>query len=304
MKVDVKYNPYFLTTEIRVNGNKPKENSDLNYSEGMRLQEWIDSFLPTLKAEYRDSDYSFVYHGTTLDYQDFCFGVDGYEVVQVKIADVEEVVRDLYELFKDIHRGPIVELQNLDLKKAFDKFDNAEFEVNVVGMSSPGKSTLINALMGQQLMPVANEATTATIVKIIDTDQKNFSAVAYDANGNVVKEIKEVKLNDMKTLNCDAKVSTVEIYGKIPFVQSTGMKLVLVDTPGPNNSRDANHQKMTYQMLENSDKFLVLYVMNALQLGINDESAFLNFICDNMKQGGKQSRDRFIFAVNKMDCFS
>jgi gas vesicle protein len=43
--------------------------------------------------------------------------------------------------------------------------------------------------------------------------------------------------------------------------------------------------------------------MNGRQLGINDEKIFLDFICSNMKKGGKKSRDRYIFAVNQLDAF-
>ena len=150
-------------------------------------------------------------------------------------------------------------------------------------------------------MPAANEATTATIVKIIDTDQNNFSAVAFDKSGQVVKRLDNVTLEDMQALNADTKVSTVEIKGKIPCVSSVGMKLVLVDTPGPNNSRDKRHEEMTYKMIADSDNSLVLYVMNGEQLGINDEKIFLDYVCQSMKEGGKKGRERFIFAVNKMD---
>ena len=66
----------------------------------------------------------------------------------------------------------------------------------------------------------------------------------------------------MKALNSDPNVSIVELQGNIPFVRNSGMRLVLMDTPGPNNSRDKRHEQMTYEMLENSDKSLVLYVMN------------------------------------------
>lgn len=72
------------------------------------------------------------------------------------------------------------------------------------------------------------------------------------------------------------------------------MKLVLVDTPGPNNSRDPHHQQMTYRMLENSDKSLVLFVMNGTQLNVNDEKNFMDYVCDCMAKGGKQSRERYI----------
>ena len=152
-------------------------------------------------------------------------------------------------------------------------------------------------------MPAANEATTATIVKIVDTDSDHFTAVAFDKSGNKVAEVEKVTLEQMKKLNKDERVSTVELLGKIPFVKTTGMKLVLVDTPGPNNSRDKRHEEMTYGMIANSDKSLVLYVMNGTQLGINDEKEFLDYICQQMAKGGKQSRERFIFAVNKMDSY-
>lgn len=82
------------------------------------------------------------------------------------------------------------------------------------------------------------------------------------------------------------------------------MKLVLVDTPGPNNSRDPHHQQMTYRMLENSDKSLVLFVMNGTQLNVNDEKNLMDYVCDCMTKGGKQSRERYIFAINKMDSFN
>lgn len=81
------------------------------------------------------------------------------------------------------------------------------------------------------------------------------------------------------------------------------MRLVLVDTPGPNNSRDENHRKLTYRMLAESEKSLVLFVMNATQLNIDNEKELMDYVCKCMQESGKQSRDRFIFAVNKLDTF-
>lgn len=57
-------------------------------------------------------------------------------------------------------------------------------------------------------------------------------------------------------------------------------------------------------MLENSDKSLVLFVMNGTQLNVNDEKNFMDYVCDCMAKGGKQSRERYIFAINKMDSFN
>ena len=307
--IKIKYNPYLVETEILVDGAKPKQNSSLNVN-GKRLQEWIEKLPDIIIDEYRDRNASVEFTGTAADYEDVqtvlsSCNEDKFraELIFHKKADISDVEKEIDSIFNDIQKGPIPELKDVSIVEAFNKAKDSKFEINVVATMSSGKSTLINALLGKQMMPAANEATTATIVKIIDTEQDNFSAVAFDKSGNIVKKIDDVTLKDMKELNDDIKVSTVELRGKIPFVSSVGMKLVLVDTPGPNNSRDKSHEAMTYQMISDSDKSLVLYVMNGQQLGINDEKIFLDYVCQSMKEGGKQARERFIFAVNKMDAF-
>ncbi len=306
--VSIKYNPYLVSTEILVDGRPPKTNSALN-AEKKRLQEWVDQLPQILLDEYKDGNLKIEFVGTVSDYEDIVSAFEPYkdkiavEFSFKKTADISDVEKRVDKIFKEIQNGPVPELKDESIVQAFKKAKNALFEVNVVATMSSGKSTLINALLGKQLMPAANEATTATIVKIVNTDQDNFSAIAYDKSGQIVQKIENVELEDMKNLNNDKKVSIVELRGKIPFVSTVGMKLVLVDTPGPNNSRDKNHEEMTYRMISDSDKSLVLYVMNAQQLGINDEKIFLDYVCDSMKKGGKQGRERFIFAVNKMDAF-
>lgn len=308
-EVKIKYNPYKVETEITVDGQKPKANSALNIGK-KRLQEWVEKLPQILLDEYRDRNVTIDFTGTVSDYEDlessFCVCNDKISSTCNfhKTADITDVERTIDEIFKEIKNGPIAELKDKKIIHAFEKAKDSKFEINVVATMSSGKSTLINALLGKQLMPAANEATTATIVKIIDTDQDNFSAIAYDKSGQAVKKLENVTLEDMQDLNNDDKVSTVEIKGKIPCVSSVGMKLVLVDTPGPNNSRDKSHEEMTYKMIADSDKSLVLYVMNGQQLGINDEKIFLDYVCQSMKDGGKKARERFIFAVNKMDAFS
>lgn len=308
-KVSIKYNPYLVETTITVDGAQPKANSSLNVGK-KRLQEWVEQLPQIILKEYRDSNVSVEFTGTQSDYDDVLAAFESYKN-QVsascnfhKTADITDVERTIDNIFQEIQKGPIPELRDKKITTAFTKAKDSKFEINVVATMSSGKSTLINALLQQELMPAANEATTATIVKIIDTDQDNISAIAYDKSGHVVKKIDNVTLEQMKQLNNDIKVSAIDINAKIPFVQSVGMKLVLVDTPGPNNSRDKHHEEMTYKMIADSDKSLVLYVMNGQQLGINDEKVFLDYVCEKMKEGGKQARERFIFAVNKMDAFS
>lgn len=308
-KVQIKYNPFQVSTEIKVDGKVPKSNSALNVAH-FRLQEWVDQLPQRLIDEYRDRNFEIEFIGSENDFNDIVASIEAYgnEInAKCKLSatpSIDQIEAEIDKIFEEIKaKEDVPELRSPEIIHAFEKAKNSQFEINVVATMSSGKSTLINALLGKQLMPAANEATTATIVKIVDTDSPNYSAIGYDTSGNIVQRIDNVTLDKMKTLNKDERISTVEIQGKVPFVKSAGMKLVLVDTPGPNNSRDKRHEEMTYSMIANSDKSLVLYVMNGTQLGINDEKAFLDYICQQMANGGKQSRERFIFAVNKMDSY-
>lgn len=308
-KVRIKYNPYLIETEITVDSKKPKANSSLNVGRRL-LQEWVEQLPEVIVREYMDKNVSVDFTGTTSDFEDVqdAFeaqkGKVSYTLHHTQTADIGDVEDTIDHIFKDLQAGPLPELRDRKIVSAFEKAKQMRFEINVVATMSSGKSTLINALLGKQLMPAANEATTATIVKICDKDQKDFSAVAYDDHGKEMARLPKVTLADMQRLNEDPKVFTVVLSGKIPFVSTAGMELVLIDTPGPNNARNAKHKEMTYKMIADSDKSMVLYVMNGQQLGINDEKYLLDYVCQKMSEGGKKSRERFIFAVNKMDNFN
>ncbi len=311
-KISIKYNPYLITTQILIDGKEQRSNSSLQF-EKQRLQEWADKLPDLLVTECKDKNFQIEFTGTSTDFEDLklafalrkeSIDCDFTHQPTLEIAEVEAKVDQIFKTIQDIN-SPAEELRDPAIMAAFTKAKNQEFEVNVIATMSSGKSTLINALLGKQLMPARNEATTATVVKIIDTDQPEYSLKAYDSEGNHLAEfdLGNATPEQIDTLNDDPNVSVMEIRGRIPFVPTVGMQLVLVDTPGPNNARNINHQKLTYEMLENSDKSLVLYVLNGEALGINDNENLLDYVCKCMKEGGKQSRDRYLFAVNKMDVF-
>lgn len=310
-KLQIKYNPYHIQSEILIDGKAPKDNSKLHFGK-LRIQEWAEVLPEILVKECSDRDFNIHFVGTLTDFNDLKEAFNSKsDIVSVSkwsrdetIPDVSSVEHEVDNIFLEIQKGPVKSLRDADIVEAFKKAKNQEFEINVVATMSSGKSTLINALLGKKLMPVAITATTATIVRIIDTDQDNFGAIAYDANGAILYREDNIEYAQMKMWNADKSISAIDIYGRIPCVDSVGMKLILVDTPGPNNSRDKDHERMTYKMLDDSDKSLVLFVMNGGQLMINDEATFLAYVCDCMKQGDKQSRERYIFAVNRMDDFN
>lgn len=308
--VKIKYNPFTKTTEVLVDGKEPKSNSSLNFGE-KRLQEWAGELPGILVNEHKDRNFSIEFTGTLADFEDLKAGLSapnvGIKIEKYKhncTPSVSDTEAEVDKIFEEIKSGPVPQLKDQSIIQAFEKAKNLRFEINVVATMSSGKSTLINALLDKKLMPVAAEATTATIVNIIDTDIDNYKGVAYDVDNNIVDKDDNLTYAKMKVWNSNEKISSIDIEGPIPCVNSVGMKLVLIDTPGPNNSADERHKTMTYEMLEDSDKSLVLFVMRADSLAVDDEKVFLDYVCESMKKGGKQSRDRYIFAINKMDVFN
>ena len=308
--VCIKYNPFTKTTEVLVDGKKPKENSSLNFGE-KRLQEYAGELPTILESEYQDKNFAVEFTGTLADFDDLKSGLSapnvGIEIKEFKhncTPSVSETEDEVDKIFTEIKNGPVPQLRDESIILAFEKAKNLRFEINVVATMSSGKSTLINALLDKKLMPVAAEATTATIVNITDTDIDGYKGVAYDCDNKIVAKEDDLTYSIMKEWNENDQISSIDIEGRIPCVNSVGMKLVLVDTPGPNNSADERHKAMTYEMLADSDKSLVLFVMRADSLAVDDEKVFLDYVCDSMRKGGKQSRDRYIFAINKMDVFN
>ena len=57
----------------------------------------------------------------------------------------------------------------------------------------------------------------------------------------------------MREWNNDENISEIEIYGIIPFANT--LNLTLIDTPGPNNSRNIEHRKMLEINLKNVNKY-------------------------------------------------
>lgn len=308
--VKIKYNPFTKTTEIFVDGKKPKANSSLNFGE-KRIQEWAGEIPTILVNEYNDRNFAIDYTGTLADFEDLKAGfsspqanvsVESYK--HNRTADVSETEAEVDKIFEEIKKGPVSQLRDESIIKAFEKAKNLQFEINVVATMSSGKSTLINALLDHKLMPVAAEATTATIVKIIDTDIDGYRGRAYGIDNKIIAKEDNLTYEKMKEWNDDQKISSIDIEGRIPCVNSVGMRLVLVDTPGPNNAADEEHKRLTYNMLNDSDKSLVLFVLRADALDVDDEKEFLDYVCECMQKGGKQSRDRYIFAINKIDVFN
>ena len=172
------------------------------------------------------------------------------------------------------------------------------FPMLVIATMSSGKSTLINALLGQQILPSKNEACTAKTYSILDDDLSEKPRLYItDMDGNTT--MKEENLaEELFRANNDDRVSDIFIQWQVKGVLNTDKALLIVDTPGPNNSQDLTHGKIMEDVLDKVNGGLILYVMNATQMGINDDKSLLMRLCRYLKT---HKKSRVIFVMNKVD---
>ena len=317
-QVTISYNPYSVTTEIKVDGQVPQAGTDfVQMTKGTRLLDYIDRFLTTIFSKYRNNDVAFEFHGTKQDADDLRDAINrfnktgiGHDFYLDKVFTSEigeNPLEELKKLCEEGKKGPFAEIFNSEkMQSAFKRAISPEFEVNVIATMSSGKSTLINSLLGKDIMPSKQEACTATIASIEDCDDMpTFMAVRYNADGKLLSAKPEEVSRKLLTLwNDDDATSRIEIKGNIPTVDETkDSKYVFIDTPGPNNSRNEEHQKTTYHAIESKPLSMIIYVLNATNFGVNDDANLLLKVSKVMSQGGRQAQDRFVFVLNKIDRF-
>ncbi|MGL6065738.1 MAG: dynamin family protein [Cetobacterium sp.] len=305
LKLDIIYNPYLIKTKFLVDNLDIRSDSKLNEFKEKKIQLWIRELLDILKKEFIFKNLEITFKGREVDYLDLlnCYkSKRNIKFEYFPITDSEERLKKLKSLFNKIQKGPYEELKNPKIKEYFEKTFSSEFEIGIIATMSSGKSTLLNAIIGEDLMPSKAQACTAKISKIYDDkSQKSFSAKVYSA-GKVVKEIQLLGSEELKELNDDQEVELIEIRGNIENISSNETQLVLIDTPGPNNANDMKHKNLTYGLIQKDYRPLILYILNYQQLGITDDKSLLEYIGEEIKRSGDlQNSERFIFVLNKFD---
>lgn len=162
-----------------------------------------------------------------------------------------------------------------------------------------GKSTFINALIGCDVLPSRCEATTAKITSVYDKDGQNRMVGFFQkAKGRVGEICWDVSLSVLDAWNSNKEIVHLFLRGDLDGIGNKGMVVAVHDTPGTNNSSDSSHHKVTLDFLAENKMDLILFVLNAEQLGTSDENSLLREIYSNVV---KRSKTDVLFILNKID---
>lgn len=168
------------------------------------------------------------------------------------------------------------------------RLEEDRFHLVVLGEFNHGKTTLVNAMLGESVLPVGVTPTTAVIHHIEHGGVPAAVAVTEDGTRS---EVPLDSLGEYVVGGGAAKdhVQHVEVRHPAKVLEDG---VVLVDTPGVN---DLNLQRaeITYGYVPRSDA--VIFILDAGQILKESERQFIT---------GKllsASRDKLFFIINKMD---
>lgn len=193
------------------------------------------------------------------------------------------------------HAATAAEEQDSSCQRALDELaqdmENDFYTVVVLGEFKRGKSTFVNALLGEPLLPTDVLPETATINAIMYEDRPRVSVSYMDgreAEGILSREFLQ-QFSARQEDHLAEQVKYIKIGYPVPFLKN---RIVLVDTPGVS---DINEQRceVTYRFLPKANAVLFLLDANSPL-----KKTEFDFISDRLLPLGI---DRILFIVNKYD---
>ena len=311
MIVKIIYNPYVKKSQIAYNGNEVENDSILQYISNKKIHNWFEvtsewqGIFEELQQKFRDESVYLEFWGRMIDYKELEINFQKYQSVQVLLSDpilIEDeniVMNEISSFINKLEQNGKI---SRDLSDEFEKINSNKFKICVIATMSSGKSTLINAMLGRDLLPSNTAACTATITTLTDNDEMEvFDVRCFDQTGKLFIEKRDVTLEELESYNENEEIKIIDLEGPIPGISTSRFNLHLIDTPGPNNSTNDDHEKLTFEMIESDDYAMVIYVMSPETIQSDDNDELLQMIAETMNKVGKKADERFLFVINKCD---
>ena len=164
-----------------------------------------------------------------------------------------------------------------DIGFSLGNLRNEIFDVVVCGEVKKGKSSFINAIIGERILPVDTKVATSQAFRIVNSNKQAFYLVFTDGTKQ------EVERDDLENYGSQVRIDKngepitfgkivdyMEVHTPIPFLPQS---VVLVDTPGL-GAIYANHATVTKRHLAKASA--VIFILDPTNPITEPEISFLN----------------------------
>lgn len=208
----------------------------------------------------------------------------------------ENDVNQIIEALKEIQNSEFISKSEIfydSFESLIQRLSDQSFRIAVVGEFSSGKSTFLNALIGEDLLKHGAQETTATVTEIYNDPNCGNQPLmdVYYTDGSSRKGVSAEEITEVTATN-SLKHSVAEEIDKVIIrskILDTDARICFIDTPGLNGIAD-NHREKTIAQIKNAHA--CIYLIQVRGLGQSDIE-FLRYICKYQKN--------IIFVQNFID---
>jgi GTPase Era involved in 16S rRNA processing len=190
-------------------------------------------------------------------------------------------------LISDILDGVLTPRLNNDIKELEEKLSGNKFYLVILGLFKRGKSSFINAMLEEQIVPTGVIPLTA-IITLIEYGESPSAVIYFEDNKteNVSLDMVADFIAEAKNPNNEKHVAKVVIFSPNPMLK----RITLIDTPGVGSSL-AHNTEATLRFVNKIDAALFI-----LSTDIPITQLEVDFLKDL-----KKNVPKVIFILNKSD---
>lgn len=170
----------------------------------------------------------------------------------VKTKNAKEIAQQFIKILSENKRSERYFAGDIEwLKNRINIWEKNYIRIGLVGVTSSGKSTLLNAILGDDLLPTAVRPSSGTLITC--SQGKRTEAVVYFENGSSIK-LDASNLKEQLSKYGDEAYNEKNKYKvKIIHVKSPNFlfpeNIQIIDSPGLDAYGLERHEKMTMEML-------------------------------------------------------
>lgn len=213
--------------------------------------------------------------------------------LEQQIQSIRTILRDTYSRITSTQNS-YIPTPDMSVKTAGAIIQQEQYDVVVCGEVKKGKSSFINALMGDEVLPTNTQVATSQVFRIINSDTEEYSLVFTDGQRQRISR---------KDLSRYGSQVDADLYGEPIFrgrqldyievkhpIPSLPKSVALIDTPGI-GALYAAHEQITRNYL--SKAAAVIFIIDPKNPIVIKEREFIESALKVTKQ--------IMFVMTKMD---
>lgn len=216
--------------------------------------------------------------------------------LEKQVQSIRLSLQGIYQQIKT-HKSSFLPSPDASVIGAGEYIQQEQYDVVVCGQFKKGKSSFINALLGEEVLPVATEVATAQVFRVINSDTEDYNLVFNNGERMQIAKTDLAKYGSQVEADLlgspafkDKQIDYIEVKHPIPFLPKS---IALVDTPGF-GALYAAHEQITRNYLKRA----------AAVIFITDPENPVTTMQKEFVESALKQTKQILFILTKMDNYN